>query len=149
VGIFGICAEAQQPVDQAIKDWGLHFQCFSDPTHVLRNYLAEQGLITIRISGGENATDSNFYKVHPKIKLYKHGVAQPGVLCVKPDKSVLYAWAIDPNFMNLGGASDRPVPRDIWTIVQTKLTEPENAEKVQLQYNRVRRRGVCSACTIL
>jgi len=51
--------------------------------------------------------------------------------------------------MNLGGASDRPVPRDIWTIVQTKLTEPENTEKVQLQYNRVRRRGVCSACTIL
>jgi len=31
VGIFGICAEAQQPVDQAIKDWGLHFQvCVPD-----------------------------------------------------------------------------------------------------------------------
>ena len=31
MGIFGICAEAQQPVDQAIKDWGLHFQvCVPD-----------------------------------------------------------------------------------------------------------------------
>ena len=73
------------------------FQCFSDMTHVLRNYLDEKGLISIRVSGGENSTDSGFYKVHPKIKLYKHGVAQPGVLCVKPDASVVYTWAIEPS----------------------------------------------------
>ena len=35
-------------------------------------------MIEIRISGGENANDSTFYKVHPKIKEYKYGVAQPG-----------------------------------------------------------------------
>ena len=79
----------------------LLFQLLSDPTHVLRNYLNEQGLINIRISGGENATDSTFYKVHPRIKNYKDGVAQPGVLCVKPDKTVLYAWAINPHFVSL------------------------------------------------
>lgn len=75
-------------------------QCFADPTHVLRNYLDEKGLISIRVSGGENSTDSGFYKVHPAIKKYKNGVAQPGVLCVKPDSSVLYAWAIDPAFVS-------------------------------------------------
>ena len=32
--------------------------------------------------------------------------------------------------MNLGGAVDRPVPADIWTIVKQKLADPENAEKV-------------------
>ena len=67
-------------------------------THVLRNYLDEQGLISIRISGGEN-DPSKFYKNHPKIKLYKYGVAQPGVLCIKPDNSVLYKWAIDPSLV--------------------------------------------------
>ncbi len=66
-------------------------------THVLRNYLDSKGFVSIRISGGENATDSSFYKMHPRIKLYKHGVAQPGVLCIKPDSTVLYAWAIDPS----------------------------------------------------
>ncbi len=30
------------------------------------------------MSGGDESTDSNFYKVHPYIKLYKYGVAQPG-----------------------------------------------------------------------
>ena len=68
---------------------------------MLRNYLDEQGLISIVVSGGENSTDSGFYKVHPKIKYYKNGVAQPGVLAVKPDKTVLFAWAINPSFVSL------------------------------------------------
>ena len=53
-------------------------QCYSDMTHKLAKYLAEEQLITIKISGGENANDSYFYKVHPEIKHYKYGVAQPG-----------------------------------------------------------------------
>ena len=47
-------------------------------THKLAKYLAEEKLLTIKISGGENSTDSFFYKVHPAIKGYKYGVAQPG-----------------------------------------------------------------------
>ena len=47
-------------------------------THKLVKYLAEEKLIEIKISGGENSTDSRFYKVHPAIKHYKYGVAQPG-----------------------------------------------------------------------
>ena len=53
-------------------------QCYSDPTHVLRNYLDEQKYISIRISGGENSTETFYKNVHPKIKEYKYGVAQPG-----------------------------------------------------------------------
>ena len=49
-------------------------------THKLAKYLAEQKLVEIKISGGENSTDSSFYKVHPSIKHYKYGVAQPGKL---------------------------------------------------------------------
>ena len=75
-------------------------QCFSDPTHTLRNNLKERGLIEVKISGGENSTDSGFYKVHPKIKTYKHGVVQPGVLCVDAEGKKLYAWAIDPAFVS-------------------------------------------------
>lgn len=69
---------------------------------MLRNYLNEKGFISIHISGGENSTDSNFYKAHPYISKYKYGVAQPGVLCIKPDTTVLYEWAIDPNFVSIG-----------------------------------------------
>ena len=48
--------------------------------------------------------------------------------------------------MNLGGASDRPVPRDIWTLVQMKMSDPDGAGSAP---PRIRRRGACSVCTLL
>lgn len=147
--VYAVTAEHQDLADKMVEDYSLRFKCFADPTHVLRNYLAEQNLINIRVSGGEGSTDSAFYKAHPKIKHYKHGVAQPGVLCIKSDRTVLYNWAIDPNVMNLGGASDRPVPADIWNIVQLKLSDEPDEQKIQEAYRNVKRRGNCSVCTIL
>ena len=47
---------------------------------------------------------------------------------------------------SINGAADRPVPRDIWTIVEAKLTDPENADK--MQHSRIRIRGVFSVCAI-
>ena len=51
--------------------------------------------------------------------------------------------------MNLGGASDRPVPADIWNIVQLKLSGEPDEQKIQEAYRNVKRRGNCSVCTIL
>jgi len=45
--------------------------------------------------------------------------------------------------MNLGGASDRPVPADIWTLVQAKLANVDQPTA------RVRSRGTCSLCNII
>ena len=123
MAVYGVCAEGQPDVDRAIKDWELNYEVFSDPTHTLRNYLNEKGLIEVKVSGGENSTDSGFYKVHPKIKHYKHGVVQPGVLCVTSEGQKIYAWAINPALMNLGGATDRPVPEDIWKYVKARLDD--------------------------
>ena len=50
--------------------------------------------------------------------------------------------------MNIGGASDRPVPANIWQIVQDKLTNPDTAED-PVNYDEIPRRTSLSACTIL
>ena len=62
----------------------------------MRNHLNEKGLIEVIVSGGENS-DDDFYKKHSKIQYYKHGVVQPGVLCVSSEGQKIYAWAINPN----------------------------------------------------
>ena len=53
---------------------------FTDPTHKLRNYLAEQGLIEIVISGGGGGgggrTVPHSTNSTPK---YTYGVAEPGI----------------------------------------------------------------------
>ena len=68
---------------------------------------------------------------------------------MKPGRTALYAWAIEPSAQNVGGASDRPVPADIWTIIQLKLSESPDEQEIQRAYNRVRRRGLASVCSIL
>ena len=67
------------------------WQCFSDIPHKLCNYLSEEGLLDIVITDAKK--EPNVYK---KIKEYEFGVAQPGVLCIKPDRAVLYQWRIIP-----------------------------------------------------
>ena len=117
MAVYGVCAEGQPDVDRAVKDWELNYEVFSDPTHTLRNHLNEKGLIEVIVSGGENS-DDDFYKKH-----YKHGVVQPGVLCVTSEGQKIYAWAVNPTMMNLGGATDRPVPEDIWKYVKGRLDD--------------------------
>ena len=63
-------------------------QAFSDPTHTLRNYLNEQGLIEVKI------TDR---KASSYFESYVHGIVQPGVLYVDKYGTKLFSWAIDPN----------------------------------------------------
>ncbi len=50
--------------------------------------------------------------------------------------------------MNIGGASDRPVPDNIWQIVQDKLASPETADD-PVNYNAIPRRTNLSACNII
>ena len=48
--------------------------------------------------------------------------------------------------MNLGGASDRPEPTDIWALVQAKMSDPANADTLPTQLHY---RGHFSICAIL
>ncbi|KAJ6456688.1 hypothetical protein C8R45DRAFT_1034051 [Mycena sanguinolenta] len=52
---------------------------------------------------------------------YDHGMAQPALLVLKEDGTVLESWAIVPGTMNLGGAKDRPVLGEVWENVQAQL----------------------------
>lgn len=45
--------------------------------------------------------------------VYPSGMVQPGVVVEIDNGDVLFHWAINPNEMNLGGASDRPLVTDI------------------------------------
>ena len=69
------------------------------------------------------------------------------VMCKVYNKSEPYA-TIFPQ-MNVGGASDRPVPADIWNIVQLKLSGDADEQTIQEASRRVRTRGFFSICAIL
>jgi hypothetical protein len=53
---------------------------------------------------------------------YPNGMAQPAVVAVDASGKVVYSWAIVPSEMNLGGATDRPLPAEVWAGIQAGLT---------------------------
>jgi hypothetical protein len=52
---------------------------------------------------------------------YEHGMAQPAILVMQSDGTVLFDWAIVPSVMNLGGAKDRPNLKQVWENVEAKI----------------------------
>ncbi len=61
-------------------------------------------------------------------------MAQPAVIVMKKDGTVLYSWAIVPSMMNLGGAKDRPDLVQVWENVEAKMNEkPVVHENIKLQ----------------
>lgn len=70
-----------------------------------------------------NITDkkTTAFKDHPS--WYPHGLAQPALIVVDQQGRNLFHWAIVPSEMNLGGASDRPLPDAVWTVVEKQLKQ--------------------------
>ncbi len=60
----------------------------SDPTHVLRDYLSKEGLTTVDVTPKERKSYYN---------KFEHGIVQPGILCIKSDRTVVYSWTSEPN----------------------------------------------------
>ena len=70
----------------------IYLQCLSDPTHVLRDYLNKEGLVTVNVTPKEK---KSYYKE------FDQGIVQPGVICITPDRTVIYSWASQPNEVGL------------------------------------------------
>lgn len=120
IRVYGVTAEPEEAVEKMKKESGDFVPIFSDPQHKLINYLAEQELIHVVVSGGENSK-SELYK--SKYKAYKYGVAQPAVLFSNKDCKNYYSWAVQPCQVNWHGALARPDPKDVWAEIQKKLDE--------------------------
>ena len=109
-------------MEEVIAKTKAPFPIFSDPDHKLRNYLSEQELLQVVISGGEQSKNE-FYKNFKWFLPYKNGVAQAAIMFITRDGDVAYAWAVQPASINWWGAKTRPDPQDVWAEVAPYLEE--------------------------
>ena len=79
-----VTAEAEKELPGTRKATGYNGPAIVDPEHVLAKELKKRGLLDVAISkkGG-----------------YEHGMAQPAVLVLKKDGTVIYNWAINPGLV--------------------------------------------------
>lgn len=82
-----------------------------DPENLLAKDLKERGLLEVAIS------DSQLYR----LRGYKYGMAQPALLIVKRDGTVLQRWAVVPSLVG---------------AVQTKAGKTNEANESQDEHRR-------------
>jgi peroxiredoxin len=118
--LFAVTAQELVEGKAATQAWSLDFQTVVDPTNELAKYLKV------------NITDKKdtYFKDHPS--WYPHGLAQPALIVMDQQGRTLFHWAIVPAEMNLGGASDRPLPDAVWSVVEQQLKHfNENSSRAQ------------------
>ncbi|KAL2131444.1 hypothetical protein VTI74DRAFT_5113 [Chaetomium olivicolor] len=112
-------AEGPEHLEKLRASTGLADTVIIDPENLLAKGLKDKGVLDVAVS------DSRLYRLPG----YKHGLAQPALLAIKNDGTVLYQWAIIPSLMNIGGATDRPVLAEVWKNVQRKLQGEDGTEE--------------------
>lgn len=110
-------------MDQFVAEKGVTIPIYSDPEHKLRNYLAEQEIVKVCITGGEQSKNE-FYRDLKFFKPYKHGVTQPAIIFIDNKGAVVYSIAIQPSKINWFGAKGRPEASTVWKEVQEYLAQP-------------------------
>ena len=123
ISVCGVTASSKEETDALIAELDIKFPIYSDPEHKLRDYLAEQELVKVCVTGGPDSKNT-FYRENKYFAPYPKGVAQPAVLFVNKEGSNVFAWAQQPCVINWHGALDRPDPADVWKKVQDKLAKP-------------------------
>jgi thiol-disulfide isomerase/thioredoxin len=118
--LFAITSHGPDAAAAAHEQWGLTYEAHSEPT----NSLAQRFGVSI--------TPKAATPLAGDPAEYPAGMAQPAVIALDGAGNVLFRWAIIPSEMNIGGASDRPLPADIWRVIAAKLAgrdEPLTGER--------------------
>ena len=116
---LAVTAEPEQHLPETINASGYSGEVIVDPRNKIAAELKQRINLNVAISSKSG---------------YEHGMAQPAILVMKNDGTVLFDWAIVPGVMNLGGAKDRPDLSQVWENVLARLNgQPPVHKRYTLQ----------------
>jgi len=117
--VIAITAEPQEHLASTLTQTGYTGTTIVDPSNSIAAELKSRNKLNVAISSKSG---------------YEHGMAQPAILVMQSDGTVLFSWAIVPGVMNLGGAKDRPDLKQVWENMEAKMGgRPEVHKKYDLQ----------------
>jgi hypothetical protein len=103
---IAVTSEPEQHLSDTINASGYAGDIIVDPTNMIAAEMRQRVNLNVAISSKSG---------------YEHGMAQPAILVMKSDGTVLFDWAIVPGVMNLAGAKDRPDLNQVWENVLARL----------------------------
>ena len=132
--VIALTSEPQRYADQARQLRSLTYPVYGDPAHTVAHYLIETNILpNLCITTNESGL---WYKKHPFMKKYVHGVAHPAVAVLQRaglDRPVhvAYSMAVQPHMTNGFGAVGRPNARQMWNKFKSEcLLNGRNLKKM-------------------
>ena len=120
--VFAVTSEPQTLATEAGKCWELDFKTIGDPHHEIAGECRANGWLSLFVNTERKAiAGTHGYGAHPR------GFFQPGILALTREGRVLYRWRGRPTRKNMGGATERPVPSEVWKKVSAALEAGESA----------------------
>ncbi|XP_065839512.1 uncharacterized protein [Oscarella lobularis] len=119
VAIYGLTSQTPIEAEKAEKAWGLNYTVYGDPENKLRHFVKEKGWGELEMVNRKG---------------YSHKMAQPGVIALSRERKVLYSWAVRADVSNLQGATGRPNPKEVWDIIQARLSGSTEEMKEPSKY---------------
>lgn len=104
--LIGITSQSAEAAQSAQDNWGLNYDIVSDQSTELAK------------SFGIDITPKSESPLAEHPTEYPNGMSQTGVIVLNRAGEVLYKWAVNPAVVNVFGASDRPLPADVWADIQ-------------------------------
>lgn len=104
--LVGVTSQSAEAAKSAHDNWELHYDVVSDQS----TELAQSFQIDITPKAETPLAE------HPTE--YPNGMSQSGMVVLDRAGEVIYHWAVNPTAVNLFGASDRPLPGDVWAAIE-------------------------------
>lgn len=114
--LVGVTSQSADAAQSAKDNWQLHYDVVSDPS----TELAQSFDIDITPKAATPLAE------HPTE--YPNGMSQSGMVVLNRAGEVIYQWAVNPTAVNLFGASDRPLPDDVWAAIEAAQAGTEAPE---------------------
>jgi peroxiredoxin len=131
--IFAVCAQRTEVVEATRQEWDLRYDLVADP----KNVLGKKFNINVMKTRGKAFNQligyiKQHYTTKNELPEDNAVVAQPGLVVLNQDGSVLYSWKSEPCAKNYQGAINRINPSDVLQIVQFYFSNASIVESVKL-----------------
>lgn len=112
--LYAVTSEGDDGIKISNDKWGLDYDILSDRSLELAKRYG------VFITDGKDA--------HGGVEKYPDGMSQPAVIAIDKTGKMIFRWAIIPSEMNMGGAVDRPLTKDLLDAIDKAISSKEMVE---------------------
>lgn len=132
--MYAICSESQSEANKVLSEWDLgrdFTAVVGDQNNTFTRHIKGTYLPDLRITDCSKKFTAEAIDPAFTIGRYPTGAVQPGLIFFVKKKPAI-GWAVVPTATNLGGALGRPMPEEVWKVVERCVVREEEGSEFKM-----------------